>query len=166
VTDGQSINKSCCRTPSGAHDQIFIKLLQLRACFCGPPSLTIGRVSLLYMLLVLASVVLLESESRGTRDHILLSQIWDIPCIASYDSHGHGERIRPRFHTGGIEFPFTYFRVSSARTTHRKHSLCIVVWHHRACAICIETKKTLLQYCWPYRGRYLAMDLHVLFSCA
>jgi hypothetical protein len=31
------------------------------------------------MLLVLASVVFLGSESLGTRDHILLSQIWDFP---------------------------------------------------------------------------------------
>jgi hypothetical protein len=36
-----------------------------------------GRVFLLYMLLTLASVVFLGSESLGTRDHILLSQICD-----------------------------------------------------------------------------------------
>jgi hypothetical protein len=52
---------------------------QLRSCFCGAPSLTRGRVCLLYMLLALASVVFLGSESRGTRDHILLPQIWDFP---------------------------------------------------------------------------------------
>jgi hypothetical protein len=38
-----------------------------------------GRVCLLYMLLALASVVFLGSESLRTRDHILLSQIWDFP---------------------------------------------------------------------------------------
>jgi hypothetical protein len=43
--------------------------------FCGPPSLTRARVCLLYMLLALASAVFLGSESLGTRDHILLSQI-------------------------------------------------------------------------------------------
>jgi hypothetical protein len=42
---------------------------------CGAPSLTRGRVCLLYMLLVLASAVFLGSESLGIRDHILLSQI-------------------------------------------------------------------------------------------
>jgi hypothetical protein len=47
--------------------------------FCGAPSLTRGRVCLLYMLLVLASAVFLGSKSLGTRDHILLSQIWDFP---------------------------------------------------------------------------------------
>jgi hypothetical protein len=39
------------------------------------PFLTRGRICVLYMLLALASAVILGSESRGTRDHILLSQI-------------------------------------------------------------------------------------------
>jgi hypothetical protein len=43
--------------------------------FCGAPSLTRGRVCLLYMLLALASAVFLGYKSLGTRDHILLSQI-------------------------------------------------------------------------------------------
>jgi hypothetical protein len=47
--------------------------------FCGAPSLTRGRVCLLYMLLALASAVFLGFESLGTRDHILLSQTWDFP---------------------------------------------------------------------------------------
>jgi hypothetical protein len=47
--------------------------------FYGEPSLTIGRACLLYMLLFLASVVFLGSESLRTRDHTLLSQIGDIP---------------------------------------------------------------------------------------
>jgi hypothetical protein len=42
---------------------------------CGAPSLTRGRVCLLYMLLALARAVFLRSESLGTRDHILLTQI-------------------------------------------------------------------------------------------
>jgi hypothetical protein len=36
-------------------------------------------VLFLYMLLALASAVFLGSESLGTRDHILLSQIWGFP---------------------------------------------------------------------------------------
>jgi hypothetical protein len=43
--------------------------------FCGAPSLTRGRVCVLYMLLALASAVFLGPESLGTRDRILLSQI-------------------------------------------------------------------------------------------
>jgi hypothetical protein len=42
---------------------------------CRVTSLTRERVCLLYMLLALASAVFLGSESRGTRYHILLSQI-------------------------------------------------------------------------------------------
>jgi hypothetical protein len=61
--------------PSGAYGQIFITVRQLRSCFCGALSLTRERVCLLYMLLVLASIVFLGSESLGSRDHILLSQI-------------------------------------------------------------------------------------------
>jgi hypothetical protein len=53
--------------------------LAVTSCFCGTPSLTRGRVCLLYTLLALASVVFLGPESLGTRDHILLSQIWDFP---------------------------------------------------------------------------------------
>jgi hypothetical protein len=58
---------------------LAITIWQLWACFCGAPSLTRGWVCLLYMLLGLPNVVFLESESLGTRDRILLSQIWDFP---------------------------------------------------------------------------------------
>jgi hypothetical protein len=33
--DWRSVSKSWCRAPSGAHDQIFITVWQLRSCFCG-----------------------------------------------------------------------------------------------------------------------------------
>jgi hypothetical protein len=62
-------------------------------------SLTRGRVCCLQMLLALGSTVILGSESRGTRYHILLSQIRDFPFVASYDSQGYGGGIRPRLHT-------------------------------------------------------------------
>jgi hypothetical protein len=65
--------------PSGAYDQIFITVGQLRVCWWGALSLTRGRVCRLQLLLALASAVILESEPLGTRDHILLSQIWDFP---------------------------------------------------------------------------------------
>jgi hypothetical protein len=85
--DWRSISKSWCQAPSGAHDQIFMTLRQLRFCFCRAPSLTTGRVCLLYMLLTLASVVFLGSVSLGSRDHISL-------FVASYDSQGHGGGIQ------------------------------------------------------------------------
>jgi hypothetical protein len=47
------------------------------------PSLTRGWVCRLQLLPVLASAVILGSESRGTHDHILLSQIRDSPNSSS-----------------------------------------------------------------------------------
>jgi hypothetical protein len=64
--------------PSGAYDHIFITVRQLRVCSNGALSLTRGRVCRLQLLLVLASAVILGFESRGTRDHNLLSQIRDL----------------------------------------------------------------------------------------
>jgi hypothetical protein len=50
--------------PSGAYDQIFITVIQLRVCSCGELSLTRGRICRLQLLLVLASAITLGSESR------------------------------------------------------------------------------------------------------
>jgi hypothetical protein len=65
--------------PSGACDQVFITVRQLWVCWCGALSLTWGRLCRLQLLLVLASAVILGSESRGTRYHILQYQIGDFP---------------------------------------------------------------------------------------
>jgi hypothetical protein len=86
-----------------------------------------GWVWRLQLLLALASSVILGSESRGTHDHILMSQIRDSPnlegqvlvfisprnrvaqllpqalgslFIASYESQGYGGGVRTRLHTG------------------------------------------------------------------
>jgi hypothetical protein len=111
--------------PSGTYDQIFITVRQLRVCWCGALSLTRERVYRLQFLLVLASAVILGFESRGTRNHILLSQFQDFPnlegqvpifisprnrvaqlypqalgflFVASYDSQGYGGGILTRLH--------------------------------------------------------------------
>jgi hypothetical protein len=83
ATDRRSISKSWCRAPTGAHDQIFIIVWPLQSCFCGAPSLTRGRVCLLYMLLVLASAVFLGSESLGSH----MSQY--IPTATQTHHHHH-----------------------------------------------------------------------------
>jgi hypothetical protein len=70
TTDGQS-----------AYDQIFINVRQLRVCWYGALSLTRGRFCRLQLLLVLTSAVILGSESRGTRDHILLPQVRNFPIL-------------------------------------------------------------------------------------
>jgi hypothetical protein len=126
TTDCQSASLSWNKHPSGTN-QIFITVRELRVCWCGALSLTRGQVWRLQLLLVLASAVFLGSEFRGTRDHILLSQIWDssnlegqVPVfisfrnsevqlypqalgslfVASYHSQGYGGGVRSRLHTG------------------------------------------------------------------
>jgi hypothetical protein len=91
-------------------------------------NLTRGWVCTVQLLLVLASALILRSDSRGTRNHILLSQIRDSPnlegqapriyipqeqghpvipqalgslFVVSYDSEGYGGGIRPSLHTRG-----------------------------------------------------------------
>jgi hypothetical protein len=77
-----TVSRSVClgiKHPSGAYDQIFVTVRHLRVSSCGALSLTRGRVCRLQLLLVLASAVIIGSESLGTRNHILLSQIRDFP---------------------------------------------------------------------------------------
>jgi hypothetical protein len=102
ATDGQSVSKSWCRVPSGAHGQIFIAVWQLRSCFCGAPSLTRGRVCLLYMLLALVSAVFPGSSPLGLATIFYFLQFETSLFVTSYDSQGHGEGIRPRLHTGSL----------------------------------------------------------------
>jgi hypothetical protein len=71
ATDGQSVSKSWSRYLLLFDSYGFV--------FCGAPSLTRGRVCLLYMLLAPASAVFLGSEFLVTRNHILLSQFWYLP---------------------------------------------------------------------------------------
>jgi hypothetical protein len=102
--------------------------MELNTYFHSPyviSSLTRERVCRSQLLLVLASAVILRSESRGTHDHILLSQIrgstnleGQVPVfistrnrlarlypqalgflfVASYASQGYVGGIRPRLH--------------------------------------------------------------------
>jgi hypothetical protein len=85
--------------------EIFFR--QLRVSYFVAPSLTRGRVCNLLLLLLLASAVPLESESRGTQDHILLTQFLRLsqpggpgPCIYIPQEQG-GPVIPP-----GTGFPF------------------------------------------------------------
>jgi hypothetical protein len=121
-------------------------IFQMNTCGYRPyvtSSLTRGWVCRLQLLLVLASAVILRSESRGTHDQILLSQIRDSPnlggqvpvfitsrdrearlypqalgflFVASYDSHGYGGSIRQRLHAAAVPL-----YIASARTEHREH---------------------------------------------
>jgi hypothetical protein len=73
--DGQSVSKFWCRAPSGAHDRIVITLSQLLSFFLwGALSDERTGLSVVYAA-GFASAAFLGSESLGTCDHILLSQI-------------------------------------------------------------------------------------------
>jgi hypothetical protein len=59
-------------------------IFQLNTCGHSPyvtSSLTRGWVCSLQLLLALASAVILRSQSRGTRDHVLLAQIRESPNL-------------------------------------------------------------------------------------
>jgi hypothetical protein len=74
---------------------------QLNTCGHSPytiSSLMRRWVCHLQLLLVLASAVILGSESRGAGNHILLSQIQDLPFVASYYSQGYDGGIPIRLH--------------------------------------------------------------------
>jgi hypothetical protein len=79
TTDGQPASLSWKKAPIWGLRSDLCYVWQLRVCWFGAPSLTRGRVCPLRLLLALASAVIFGSESRGTRDHILLSQIRDFP---------------------------------------------------------------------------------------
>jgi hypothetical protein len=79
-----TVSRSVCvgvKHPSGAQNQIYVTVRQLRVCWCGAPSLTGRRVCCSQLLLVLSSAFIPGSESRGTHDHILLSHIRDSPNL-------------------------------------------------------------------------------------
>jgi hypothetical protein len=139
------ISSSWRQTPSDSRPAFF----QLNTCGHNPyvtSTLTRGWVYRLQLLLVLASAVILMSESRGTHD-ILLSHIRDSPnqegrdsvfisprervvqlysqtldslSVASYDSEGYGGIIRPRLQT---DFRFLFPAAGLIYNTHRYYGV-------------------------------------------
>jgi hypothetical protein len=97
---------------------MFITLWQLRSCFSEAPSLTRGRVCLLYMLLALASIVFLGLESLWIRDDILLSQIWDFPFRRLLRLAGSRWRYSNPPPQGLLKLDITIVALYSLRTDH------------------------------------------------
>jgi hypothetical protein len=77
----RSASLSRYQAPIWGPRPVFVTVRQLRICWYGAPSLTRGRVCRLQLMLALSSAIILSSDSRGTHDHILLSQIRDSPYL-------------------------------------------------------------------------------------
>jgi hypothetical protein len=126
-------------------------------------SLTRGRVCLLYtcMVLALASVVFLGSESLGTRDHILLSHIWGFPFVASYDSHGHGGGIRPRLHTGAKRFSLCVINLRHGPRSESIASILLRSTDH------IENTVSFIVACWKrvYGAVWQCVTIYITCIC-
>jgi hypothetical protein len=112
LTVSQSVSL-CVEPHQGLMTRYLLLFDSYGLVFCGALSLTRGRVCLLYMLLTLASIVFLG----GTRDHILLSQMWDFPFRRHLRLAGSRWRYsNPPPHDS------TIYIVS--RRIHRKHIPC------------------------------------------
>jgi hypothetical protein len=130
--------------------QIFIILRQLQSFFfVGRPLWREDRFFLLYMLLALASVVFLGFECLGTRDHILLSHIWDFPF------HHLLWLTGSRWRYSNLPNSVTAF-TSLISTRHRLHRICSLYccWRHCLCGS-VFTKPFL-------RNRLHRKQLHLL----
>jgi hypothetical protein len=79
ITDGQKASLSWNKAPIWGLRPEFYCCQKVAGLLLWSVSLTEGRVCRIELLLTLASAVILGTESRGTRDHILLSQIRDFP---------------------------------------------------------------------------------------
>jgi hypothetical protein len=86
--------------PSGAYDQIFITVRQLRACWYGALSLTRGWVCHLQLLLHLASAFILGPSPVALATIFYCIRFETPLFVSSYDSQVYGGGIRARLHTG------------------------------------------------------------------
>jgi hypothetical protein len=124
ATDGQSVSIGT-EPHLGLMTRYLILFDNYDLVFVGRP-LWRGRICLLYMLLTLASVF--GSESLGTRDHILLSQIWDFPFRRLLRLAGSRWRYSTPPPRGWIPrlLKLTLRFITTMHGPRRKHSLSIV----------------------------------------
>jgi hypothetical protein len=101
--------------------------------FCGAPSLTRGRVCLLYMLLALSSAVFLGSESLGTRNRIILPQIWNFHFRRLLRLAGSPWRYStPPPHGSWLIVP-NVLVIKSRHGPHRKHRFLLLLSYSLPC---------------------------------
>jgi hypothetical protein len=122
ATDGQSISKSWCRAPSGAHDQVFLLFDSYGLVFVGRFLWREDKPAFVYAA-GLASTVFLGSESLGTRDHILLSQIWDLHFHRLLRLAGSRWKYSTPPPDGFSLCAAEHFLISTLHGPHRKHNL-------------------------------------------
>jgi hypothetical protein len=72
MTDGQLANLFWCQASTGAQDQIFVNVRQLRVCSCGASSLRRGQVCHLQLLLALAIAVISTTAKISSAHHLYL----------------------------------------------------------------------------------------------
>jgi hypothetical protein len=113
MIDGQLVSLSWNKAPTWGLRQDFY-YCKLRFCWYGAVSLTRGWVCRLQLLLALASAVILGSQSLGTRDHILLSQIRDFPFRRLVRLTGLRWRYSTPSPHGIVGFPDTPFSPDSS----------------------------------------------------
>jgi hypothetical protein len=138
LTVGLSVNKSWCRAPAGAHDQILITVWQLRSCFSWG-ALSNERVGLSF---VHAAGPCMRCLSRvrvpwDSRPYFTLRFETSL-FVASYDSQGHGGGIRPRLHTGWFRIVWDYhlYSLGTVRIENAaSNSFSIVVWCVSGCCL-------------------------------
>jgi hypothetical protein len=97
TADGSRSVSLGIKHPSGAYDQIFITVRQVRVCWCGALSLTRGPIGRLHLLMVLANAVGFWGPSPLVVATVFYCLRFETShFVASYDSQGYGGGIRSR----------------------------------------------------------------------
>jgi hypothetical protein len=109
----------------------------------------------------LASAVIFGSESHGTRDHILLSQIRDFP-FRRLGLAGIRWRYRPRLHTG-MNYVSLYNLVRTGNRASTERFVCCIV--RIRCHGNVLPQETYIVWEWTILVVRLSDTLVVLQTC-
>jgi hypothetical protein len=96
--DWRSVSKSWCQAPSGAHDQIFITVWQLRLVLVKRPLWREDRSVFCICNWPLPAQSFSSHSPLGLATIFYCLRFENSLFVASYDSQGHGGGIRPRLH--------------------------------------------------------------------
>jgi hypothetical protein len=155
TTDGQAASLSWNKAPIWVLRPDFYYCQTVAVYWCGTLCLTRGQVCRLKLLLALARAVILGSESRGMRDHILLSDSRLLqpggPGLSIYIPQEQGDPVKPpgtgvpfrrlpllaglrcRYSNppprGVNQFPFPYYVIFSRRGPHTENTVLLFRWY-------------------------------------